>query len=1856
MKKAILNQILPGWLCVISLVPVACLLLFMNCEVFADGLSANQIQEIHKLLDTTEDQAQRNKLTVLLINDAVGRQNGAEELGYRQNLFDELTGKEAFIQQHSANLYHLGVLAHSSGATAEAFQRFEQLLAIVPRSKIRLRNLTLQYLSRLAAQLNRIELEEKYLALYVVAVAKTSDFHETATGYEMLLELTAKTKSNRAHYYFENWFEGARRNGTKVHQKKVLTRWVNYAAMEPENFSDKPFELLMGFFKAEMAWKELRALQHLYAQNTPDENKKIGVYEGIFSHNRKMAQPTDLPVLTLLYSAYRTDKQQQKELQILKILAAREDYPDRGEALKRLARISLEREDWTVSSDTHLELLEMTPPATHQEGVVVLDNLIVIYGKLLRDDLTVRYLQQKALIPSSFISDKARFEAFTRALKLQIHQQEFDAANQFYLEMVDAPFLEQPHPDLYEIHLWGASVAEEKGDYAGASALYQLSLDTLMKQDNTAAQNPNGQETALKIAQKLLLLTESRFPGKKEIPILQQISEIYRQQENLEGQAKTEHIIAQKLSKLGEKEKAVSYYNEAVKNYRKSGNIEAAGQVLKLLTNLEEGASGNRLQRLLDLENVQEASSNTKELVSTRTEIGNYYKTQGETAAAVDYYLKAAKTAEAQTNMDSARAAYYAGLLLSQNHELERANLVYISALGNNGLEAADPAFTGQIHQAYAKNLDQQNKIPEALQQIEHALQKHKQVTDSKSKLLSSLVYTKASIQLNDNRYPAAEKTVQDYLQSATGDPETVGLLIVLARAQLGTRNIPAALENLEKALTRHGDVFSEDLYDILMLKSDGLNLKRDLITAVKNQQHLIKQIEQSNQKEKLGQANLKLAGYYARLGRLSDALAANRQAGHWIKDGSDDQLRLLLNAARIYREQGEIERSLEIFARLQALITATSPVELAAETAYQRGYTRLQASRLDQALEDFRESEKLYRQTERRNAVILSQKAQASVLSSLGKIAEAEAIYLALLEKVKDNPDLKGDINNALAFLYSETGQYDKALDYSRTAENAWQETQQKQRIPEVLNTRGLIYLKMNDFDQAEISFKRAMTRNAPFENPLLDSEITNNLGGLYRANGELEKARVQLLKTAELQKKLGLESMTALTSNNIGSVLLEENRFSEALTFFRQARVVAEKYKLSRELAVSWSNEGILFFKQQKLAEAEKAFKEAVKPQQALELKIDLARSFNNLSIIAAQQQRLDEALESVQKAVMLISLQQPAEAGEFPNPELNSVLAPNLMKDFLQNKGDILREMADRDQEKDKTVGYLVGSYQSLALAAELIESLRSGIKSEASQKRLIRNNIEVFQKLINILFELGNRAPGKGYHEKAFYYAEMSRARSFLDQLQEQTARAALKLPPEIRDREKQLKDKIAFLDREIFVELNKPQSERDISKIEREQLNKTEASLEFKRFTTELEQTFPAYAELKFPKVYDVKTTQQELVQADTLLIAYFIGTDVSYGWTVGRTSFSMVALAPETDVSQLVRRYRKTLVNPLISEDAEDEELIVDSTRSHIAVGLQIQRSILKPLLKLAGKEVTQLIVVPDGALYYLPFETVLTGIHFQTGNRFPKGREYMLHRFAIRYSPSVSVLGRMRTQVQNRDKASAALRKNFIGFGDPEYKPEKSVAKNFKYNQTLRQQGFYSLDRLFNTKKELDEISAVFDEPSTVYLREDARESTVKKSLSGYKYIHFATHGILDERNPEFSGVVMNLIQGDSPEDGFLQASEIFDLKINSDLVVLSACETGLGKVIKGEGMVGLTRAFLFAGTPSIVVSLWTVADESTSKLMIYFYEFLNKGHSKDDALRKARLKLLNEKDDSELIYADPFYWGPFILNGTQI
>jgi CHAT domain-containing protein len=253
-----------------------------------------------------------------------------------------------------------------------------------------------------------------------------------------------------------------------------------------------------------------------------------------------------------------------------------------------------------------------------------------------------------------------------------------------------------------------------------------------------------------------------------------------------------------------------------------------------------------------------------------------------------------------------------------------------------------------------------------------------------------------------------------------------------------------------------------------------------------------------------------------------------------------------------------------------------------------------------------------------------------------------------------------------------------------------------------------------------------------------------------------------------------------------------------------------------------------------------------------------------------------------------------------------------------------------------------------------------------------------------------------------------------------------------------------------------------------------------------------------------------------------------------------------------------------------------------------------------------------------------------------------------LVENFNISYAPSVSVLYNLLIR-----KMKKIPRKNILGFANPVYLiPGKSkMGSPPDQDEVLRkyylEKGF-NLSPLLYSEIEIRNISKYFKKKfRDFYLRDDAKEENLKQlPLSNYSIIHFATHGLLNETIVSRTALVLTL-DNDPAEDGFVQVREIYDIKLNAELVVLSACQSGKGKIHKGEGVSGLTRAFLYAGAKSVVASLWNINDKSTSQFMTYFYEFISQGMAKIEALQRAKIKMI--KSD----YSHPFYWAAFILSG---
>jgi len=378
-------------------------------------------------------------------------------------------------------------------------------------------------------------------------------------------------------------------------------------------------------------------------------------------------------------------------------------------------------------------------------------------------------------------------------------------------------------------------------------------------------------------------------------------------------------------------------------------------------------------------------------------------------------------------------------------------------------------------------------------------------------------------------------------------------------------------------------------------------------------------------------------------------------------------------------------------------------------------------------------------------------------------------------------------------------------------------------------------------------------------------------------------------------------------------------------------------------------------------------------------------------------------------------------------------------------------------------------------------------------------------------------------------------------------------------------------------------------------------------------------------DLHYPEPVSIDEAKTMCPDKNTVVLEYSVGDSSSCLWAISLSDHKIFKLPRRKILQEQIETIRFSLLDP--------QQGISDFFTN---AGRILYEELIKPAESFLSKK-SKLIIIPDGVLNYLPFEVLLTENKKPTADISYSDLPFLVKKYPVSYGQSASVLKALISKPEEEVR-QGAVGKRLLAFGDPLY-------EDTLFNTLVK------YPRLEFTGKEIENIASFFSMGSSgIYVRSRATEENLKRNsaLNAFNYIHFATHGLIDETKPDLSSLVLTSGRN-SGEDGFLQAAEIFDLKLDPDLVVLSACQTGLGKLVRGEGMVGLTRAFMYAGAPSVVVSLWSVSDMSTAALMGEFYKNLIKNKlSKTEALRKAQLTLM-----SDVKYAHPFYWAPFVLIG---
>jgi CHAT domain-containing protein len=726
--------------------------------------------------------------------------------------------------------------------------------------------------------------------------------------------------------------------------------------------------------------------------------------------------------------------------------------------------------------------------------------------------------------------------------------------------------------------------------------------------------------------------------------------------------------------------------------------------------------------------------------------------------------------------------------------------------------------------------------------------------------------------------------------------------------------------------------------------------------------------------------------------------------------------------------------------------------------------------------------------------------------------------------------------------------------------------------------------------------------------------------MGVLYLEMGDSDEAEPLLLNARSLARDLKNKPFEEATL--IALMLLEHNRrnYSSAIKYAEQGAALdlevnnlALRFELLTDTALIY----------QELNENQKAL---VFLRRALEFEHASGNKFDEaiiISTIGTSQKALGslpEALDSMTRARALLH-----QTGSFPIHELN----------IEWGLGGIQRALGHNDDA--------LSSYRQ---AVSIIEQLRtSAVATETSKASVIGSRRDVFVDTVDLLASLKREA-------EALEMAERYHARAFLDQLAQSRIDVREDMTKAQREREDNLLAHLATIQKEIL---------RENVSAERESQMKTEltaAENDLEVFQAELRRANPRYASVKYPELLSVERIQRDLLESDTSLVEYILGEKRSFAWAVSQNNLVMAVLPPRKEIEDQVAAYRSTLAQKASALTLRQS--LAESDRQ----GQKLYAMLLQPLENSLSSS-RRLTIVPDGVLSYLPFEALRIAQSPPLSGNQLRGRQttdgdrrgqYLLSRFSIAYAPSASALA----AIKNRNQEATTRPKMLLAFGDPVYDIKAPPMTGRSALQTLpppaqnfNAGGSFNFTSLPYTRAEVDAISALYPkEQRQVYLGAQAREETVKaERLDQYRYIHFAAHGLINEAVPSRSGIVLSL-SGDAKDDGVLQMREIVRLKLNADLVTLSACSTGLGKLVDGEGMIGLTRAFIYAGANSVVVSLWNVNDGATAELMKIFYRNLNHGIPKDEALREAKLTLIN---GSQRLWGHPYFWAPFVLLGNR-
>jgi CHAT domain-containing protein/tetratricopeptide (TPR) repeat protein len=821
------------------------------------------------------------------------------------------------------------------------------------------------------------------------------------------------------------------------------------------------------------------------------------------------------------------------------------------------------------------------------------------------------------------------------------------------------------------------------------------------------------------------------------------------------------------------------------------------------------------------------------------------------------------------------------------------------------------------------------------------------------------------------------------------------------------------------------------------------------------------------------------------------------------------------------------------------------------------------------------------------------------------------------------------------LALVYLNYGRYYSLIGNDREALNMYDKAEyiyknttsdSKKNLAPLYHNIGNIYANSADYDKALLYFNKALSlyQSMPGESEQNIPAILSNIGYVYEKKGNYQQALSNYLQSVEKGKKT-LNNVTIY--RNLANIYHITNHSDDAQIYYELAldESLASFGEQNPETAFTFLKFGEFLSLTNRNREALTDLSKGLTIYRNLfgNKNLDVANALKYIGNFYARNYDFSKALNYFQQS-LIAGFANFNSDRIVDNPEISKSEMNYFMLNSLNGKAFALKNIFSKNKER---IDYLEASAAAYDASIKMIELLRSSYQNEESKLLIAGNEKSTFRNAIQVSVELYDNTHSRKYLEKALELSEKGRSAVLLSNIRDLEAKEVGEIPSKLRDQETGLKESIGLYEKLVYDEKASPKANSEKLNLWNNKL--FELNKEYDSLVAVFEKEYPEYFKMKYDNsVMGLKEIQDKLTEDQTVIEYIINDTTLMYRFVISksRVDLTSVSLSRQffSDITTLSEQmsgksfnnYNREDFDQFVNASARLYKILIPENLSH----------------KLPG----ELIIIPDGELGYLSFDVLLT--------EQPKADEmgyrslpYLIKKSALNYAPSATMMfGEFgNKQPNNHDVVAFA----------PTYDNMKEIPVNTILN---RQSSQSYLMPIPGAQIEVSNLRRIFK--CKILKDQKATKDNFLKYAGNFSILHLAMHTLIDDENPLYSKLVFYRDKA-ADEANLLNTYELFNMKLNAQLAVLSACNTGKGKLIGGEGILSLSRGFFYAGVPSVIMTLWAVEDRSGADLMTSFYKYLSDGKAKNEALRLAKMDYLKSSDQMR---AHPHFWAAYMSIGN--